>query len=180
MGICSMMLSLANGQMKMTDSMDFRIELVDKEGIAGGKKQVFRIPVRKDEPPFAKLKIESPRELYSTADQIDFEIVASDDMKIVAIEYVLTVGGKRVLVNPMTVPPHVARTADRNDRIELNISETIRLSSFPELAEKSEFSMHVKVVDANGSVTESSAITSRIGTDQQIKNLEIRNKKQDI
>jgi len=168
----------ATGQMKMTDSMDFRIELVDKEGIAGGKKQVFRIPVRKDEPPFAKLKIESPRELYSTADQIDFEIVASDDMKIVAIEYVLTVGGKRVLVNPMTVPPHVARTADRNDRIELNISETIRLSSFPELAEKSEFSMHVKVVDANGSVTESSAITSRIGTDQQIKNLEIRNKKQ--
>ena len=168
----------STGRLKMTDSLDFRIELADKEGIAGGKKQVFRIPVRKDEPPFANLKFDSPRELYSTDDQIDFEIVASDDMKIIAVEYIVTVDGKRILEKPMPVQAHVARTADRNDRIELNISETVRLSAFPELAEKSEFSVHIKVVDANGSVTESPAMTARIGTEQQIKNLQTRNKNQ--
>lgn len=166
------------GKLRMTESLNFRIELADKDGISGGNKQVFRIPVRKDEPPFANLKLSSPQELYSLDDQVEFDVVASDDMKIKSIEYFVSVNGNVVFQKAIPIEPHIARTADRNDRIELTMEEVIALKTLPQIAEKSEIAIHSKVIDANGSESKSPSITLRIGTKQQLENLESRNKNQ--
>ena len=164
------------GKFKMTESLDFRIELSDKDEISGGKKQVFRIPVRKDEPPFASLALQSAQELYSLNDQVPFDIVASDDMQIKSIEYFVSVNGNVVFGKVIPIEPQIARTADRNDRIEITTKEVLDFKTLPQIAEKSEISIHAKVTDSKGGESKSPSITLRVGTKQQLENLESRNK----
>lgn len=158
----------------VTQTIPFRVELADKEGLLGGKNRDFQIPVRVDEAPMAELTLQNRRTLYSPNDVVELQLFASDDMHIqeLSLEFPPEYMGPPSTNFPL--PPTQAKRATDSERDETRKNIPIQLSRFKLQPEGEEIQFFATVVDAKGQRTKSNTLTVRVGSENDLESVDLQ------
>ncbi|MDB4756233.1 hypothetical protein OAG56_02580 [Mariniblastus sp.] len=155
----------------LMQNLKYRIQLVDKGGMKGATQRIFRVPVRRDEPPTVSTTLNSQRPVYAADSRVELEIRASDDMRLAQMNCEIRLNKtvvKRLSFRPddsESLLAHQGYRHEENWRILLDFSELTALQPGDEI--------HILATasDIKGSKTNGDSLFMKIGSRSDLEEL---------